>query len=162
MAKPLSPAQRAAILAEIQGGSTNRAAIARKHGVSGWTVGKIAKDAGITDAFSRENTKNATRAREADSASRRAALAAALLDDVDFLRAKFRQEWTKTVVIPGVGTDKVEADSVEIATGLQRLMTSVGIALDKHVVLDKHDSDDSAGAAVDAWLRHVMGGTTPM
>lgn len=151
--------KRQAILDAIRAGAGYRARadIAREFEVSGDTVRRIAEEAGITDAFVRTMTKTATRAREADSAARRAEISSGLLDDVAFFRAKFRQDWSKTVVIPGVGAQKVVADDAEIATGLQRLMTSVGIAVDKHVLLDKHDADDSGGAAVDTWLRHVMG-----
>lgn len=161
MPKPLDPETREAIRADVEAGELSRAAIGRKHGVSGWTVGNIAKQAGIDDPFSREKTKNATRARVADNASRRAELATAMLDDVEFLRSMYRQEWTKTVVVPGVGERRVEADTAEIAAGLQRLVTAVGITMDKHLTYDKYDSDDSGATAVDTWLRAMLGGQTP-
>lgn len=159
MPKPLDPAKREAILRGIRSGDERSAgSIAREHGVARSTVMKIATDEGIDDAFDRTKTKTATRAKTADNASRRAELAAAMLDDVDFLRAKFRQDWTKTVVVPGIGERTVEADTAEVATGLQRLMTAIGIATDKHLVLEKHDAaDESGGAAVDTWLRNILG-----
>lgn len=157
MPKPIPQDKRDAILADVNAGDLSRAAIGRKHEVSGWTVGNIAREAGLINAFSRESTKNATRARVADSAERRARIAADLLDDVEFLRAKFRQDWTKTVVVPGVGASTVEADSAEIATGLQRLMTSVGIALDKHIALEKHDAGDDGVAGAVSTIEQIMG-----
>ena len=158
----LADAQRQAIADDIQAtagqpdGSVRK--IATRHDVSTATVRRIAKAAGLEDAWSRDSTKNATRARVADAAERRAQLAAAMLDDVAFLRDKFRQDWTKTVVVPGVGTSTVEADSAEVATGLQRLMTAVGIAIDKHVALDKHDSADTGADDAKSMLLGVADG----
>lgn len=143
MAPKLSDTERQAIRADIEAGELSRNAIALKHNRSLGTVTRIAQAEIGDTAFDRSKTKHATRAREADSAARRAGITAALLDDVDFFRDKFRQDWTKTLVVPGAGTARVEADSAEIATGLQRLMTSVGIALDKHMALDKHDAGDA-------------------
>jgi hypothetical protein len=158
MAKQVSDTEREAILADIHTGELSRNAIARKHGRSVGTITNIAAAAGLSEsAFDRSASKAATCARKADSSARRAEIASGLLDDVAFFRAKFRQGWSKTVVVPGVGAQKVEADDAEIATGLQRLMTSVGIAVDKHMALEKHDHDDRGGAAVDSWLRHIMG-----
>lgn len=144
MAKKVSDTEREAILDDIRAGELSRNAIARKYERSVGTITNIAATAGLSEtAFDRSASKAATRARIADSAARRAEIAVGLLDDVAFFRAKFRQEWSKTVVVPGVGAQRVEADSAEIATGLQRLMTSVGIAVDKHMALEKHDSGDA-------------------
>lgn len=164
MAKRLPEEKRQAILDAIEAGvgSRARADIAREFEVSGDTVRRIAEEAGITDAFVRTMTKTATRAREADSAARRSEIAAGLLDDVAFFRAKFRQEWSKTVVVPGVGAQRVEADDAEVATGLQRLMTSVGIAVDKHMALEKHDSGDTGAEDAKSMLLGVAEGLKSM
>jgi hypothetical protein len=96
--KPLDAAVRAAILTDIRAGTLSRNAIARAHGVSAGTVSNIARDAQLTTAFDRSQTVQATRAREADTASaradlaaRRTALAEALQDDAERLRVQLWQ-----------------------------------------------------------------------
>jgi len=42
-------------------------------------------------------------------------------------------------------------------TDIRNLMTSFGIALDKHLKLDDHDAEDGDGAAVDRWLAETVG-----
>lgn len=67
---------RAAILADIRTGKLSRNAIARTHAVSVGTVTNIARTAGLTQAFDRSQTHQATRAREVDAAAIRADLTA--------------------------------------------------------------------------------------
>lgn len=159
MAKPVTDHEREAILVDVNAGKLSRNAIARKHRRSVGTITNIVRDAGLAEtAFDRSVTENATRARAVDNASRRERLVSDLLDDVALFRGMFRQEWRKTVVVPGVGEVGVEADSVEIATGLQRLMTSVGIAVDKHVALEKYDAGDQGADDAKSMLLGVADG----
>lgn len=76
MPRPLAADKRAAILTDIRAGELSRNAIARKHSVSVGSVTNIAKKAEEHTAFDRSQTVQATRAREADTASVRASLAA--------------------------------------------------------------------------------------
>lgn len=75
MPAPIPDDTRAAILDDIKTRQKSCRGIARDHGVSTATVRKIAKDNGITDAFSREQTIHATRARQADIGDLRSRLA---------------------------------------------------------------------------------------
>jgi transposase-like protein len=149
---------RQAILADIEahGGSTR--AIAAKHGVSDGVVRKIAREAGITDAWSREHTENATRARQADLRAMRAQIAADLLGDVARLRDR---AWSEYVVPMGVGGKDggIELVRLELPPlgDVRNAYTSIGIALDKSLRLEQHDADVQGLAAVDAWLREMMG-----
>jgi hypothetical protein len=77
---PITAEQRDQIVALAQQGMT-RNAIAKETDVSAGTVTKYARLAGIS--FDRSKTKAATSARQADSAERRATLAARILDGVD-------------------------------------------------------------------------------
>lgn len=128
---------RAAILADITAGQKSRAQIGRDHGVSPQTVKNIANEHGIDQPFSREKTKNATEAAVIDAKARRAALASDALDGATTALATLR--------------DRIEGMSD------RDLITLFGVATDKHVNLDRHDSDTHGLAAVDAWLQHMMG-----
>lgn len=75
MPPPLDPAKRAAILADIQAGNASCRGIARAHDVSRTTVSQIAKDAGLNEAFGRQQTKKATEAAQVDHKARLVAIA---------------------------------------------------------------------------------------
>jgi hypothetical protein len=140
---PLDPAKRAAILADIRAGTLSRNAIARKHDVAASTVTKLAKDTGDTTAFDRSQTEKATRAQEADSRSRRAELAAALLDDAAKLRARAWEPYT-VVVGTAQGAERVTLDLPPLGD-VRSAYTSIGIVVDKHLALDRHDHAGGAG-----------------
>ncbi len=71
----ISPGRRDAILGDIRAGGKSVRTLAREHGVSTATIQRVAKSAGIDDAWSRDKTKKATEARQADHASVLAVLA---------------------------------------------------------------------------------------
>lgn len=127
MPAPLPDDKRAAILADIKAGDGTCRGIARKHGVSDATVRKIAKDNGITDAFSRAQTENATRAVIADNAARRARLAQRL------------------VTLAELSLDRAVAELSE--TTARDAAVVLGIAVDKHIALERHDSGADADQA---------------
>jgi|ADGO01.1.fsa_nt_gi hypothetical protein len=145
MPAPIPEHTKQAILDDIKAGDGTCRGIARKHGVSDATVRKIAKQAGITNAFAREHTENATRARQADMAAQRAQIAADLLTDVQRLR---KRAWdTYQVIANGPdGPETITLDQPPLRD-VQAAYTSVGIALDKHLALVKHDSDPGIDAA---------------
>jgi transposase-like protein len=132
--------KRAAILAEIKAGEKSRNQIARDHDVSVGSVTNIARAAGMTDAFDRSSVENATRAVVADNRSRRAALASALLDDADKLRAR---AWGKYEYYERgqFGPELVSLDKPPLRDAKEAYV-ALGIALDKHVVLERHDATD--------------------
>lgn len=136
MPPPIPDTKRAQILGDIKAGGTCRG-IARQHGVSRTTVSKLAQDAGLDDAFGRQQTKKATAASVADSASRRAKLAENLIK---------LAELSMDQAVAELG----EASARDAAVVL-------GIAVDKHRALVDMDRDPEGLAAVDAWLRGVTG-----
>jgi hypothetical protein len=145
MAAPITARKRSAILKAIKAGGSSRAQIARDHKVSGSTVSKIAKEAGIEAPFDRAHTKNATQARTVDMAARRAELAELLLGDAFKLRDRV---WDKYQVV-SFGPDGPEIAYLNLppAKDTQCLMASVGIAIDKHLVITKHDADPGTDSA---------------
>lgn len=136
MPPPLDPQLRAAIAEAIKAGG-KRNEIAREHGVSPSTVSKIARDDGLTSAFDRTQTKNATEAARADNAARRAQLA------------------EKLIALAELSMDQVIAELGEASA--RDAAVVLGIAVDKHRQLVDMDRDPEGLAAVDAWLRGVTG-----
>lgn len=158
MPKPLSSRKREAIITDIQAGTRARNQIARDHGVSPSTVTKIARDEGITTAFDRTQTAKATRAREDDCRALRAQLKLDLLADAQRFRSR---AWSRYQVVVGTpeGAQIVDLDLPPLQDQ-RAAYTAIGIAVDKTVRIEQHDSDDSGGlAAVDAWLRDLTGGS---
>lgn len=124
----------------------------RSTGIPAKTIASWAGRSGMqTDAAS--NTEHATRTAAASIATRKAALAQALLDDIDMLRGRMRAAHIerKIVTLSGglhdQGTWKVaEVEHPSIPTGdLKALVTSVAILVDKVNVLAPTDSLPSAG-----------------
>jgi hypothetical protein len=136
---PLDDQVRAAILIDIEARQLGRNAIARKHGVGLGTVSDIAKAAGIHDAFDRTRTARATADRQADMRSRRATMAEDALDDAERIRDRFFDAYTVVVTGP-TGSDTITLD-VPDAASLRNLVTSYAVLIDKHIALDRHDSD---------------------
>lgn len=132
--------KRAAILDDIKARSSSCRGLAKAHGVSTALIRSIAAEAGITDAFSRENQENATRAVVADNRSRRAKLASDLLDDAEL----FRQRAWSSYSYYERGTDGPELVVLEKPPlkEAKEAYVAIGIALDKHAMLEKHDSTD--------------------
>ncbi|MEU7978235.1 hypothetical protein AB0B63_06855 [Micromonospora sp. NPDC049081] len=136
---------RAAILADINTGTKGRNQIARDHNVSVSTVTNIAKAAGATDAFDRSQTEKATRAVMEDSRSRRAKLAAALLDDAE----RFRERaWsTYTYYERGVeGPELVSLDKPPLKDAKEAYV-AIGISIQRHLDLEKFDADRGSEGA---------------
>lgn len=155
MPAPVDAAVRAAVEAElVRGTDRSRAAIAREAGVSTRTVQRWAEALGLTDPWSTADTAAATAA----ATDRRRALRSQLADEllqveVPMLRERMRTPMRKTILVGrGMGEqtpELVDEDDAVVARGLQSLITSVGIAVDKTIAIDKHDhvdaGDDAAG-----------------
>lgn len=143
MPRPLAADKRAAILKDIQAGKLSAHAIAKKHGVAQSTVSRIAgKDVGDA-AFDRSQTQKATRAVEIDNRARRAIIATELLNDVAHLRER---AWSPYTVAMGtaMGVEKVTLDLPPLGE-VRSAYTAIGIVLDKHIALDRHDNSGVAG-----------------
>lgn len=146
MPAPLPDDKRAAILADIKAGTGTCRGIARKHGVSRSTVSKIASDAGLTDAFGRQQTKAATEARIADAAAERASLST---DSLAAARAALAHMYE--------ALSKASARDAAVI---------FGIFVDKHLALERHDSGadvDQAASLLGAILSDLQArhGDTP-
>lgn len=151
MSKPLPPKKRDEILADIQAGEKGRNEIARDHGVSTSTVTGIAKDAGITDAFDRTATEKATRAREVDCKALREQLKLDMLLDAQRLRQRAWAPYQVVVSTPQ-GAEVVTLTEPPL-NEVRAAYTAVGIAIDKSLVLERHDSGsgtDGAKSMLDA------------
>jgi hypothetical protein len=125
--RALDDKTRAAILNDIKAGDKSCRGIAADHGVSRTAVSKIAKDAGIADAFGRQKTKKATEAHVADGKAARALEAAESITAAAWLRQQIR-------------TAKNGRDA-------QGWATAYGIMSDKHMAFEKYDSDNGTGEA---------------
>lgn len=158
---PVTDAERDRVR-ELHGQGWARARIARDIGRSASTVGRIGEQLGLT--WDRSRTEQATRAAQVDLAARRAELAALLLDDAFRLRVKMYEPVIVYDFVKGGGERAGEFVSHELLTppysDIRQIMTTVAIAIDKHVALVKVDQDTAGVSAVDAWLRGLLGDAT--
>lgn len=155
MPRPTPPKKRAAIIADIRLGTRSAGQIARDHGVAQSTVSRIAGQEGLS--FDRSITKRATEAVVADAKARRAEISRKFLEKADKLLDQMEQPH---IVFNIGGKDNVYTEHLMDApptADIRNLMTSAAIAFDKHMAADRHDNDDQGLAAVDAWLRTMLG-----
>ncbi|MFJ2029442.1 hypothetical protein [Streptosporangium sp. NPDC087985] len=154
MPPPLDPELKAAILESIKAGGTCRG-IARSADVSPSTVAKIARENGL--GFERTQTKNATEAKVADNAALRASTSRRFLVKANELLDQMDGEHT---VFNFGGKDNTFNSKVlpkPPVSDLRNLMTAAAVAIDKHLVIEKHDNSGESHAAVDAWLTEMTG-----
>jgi hypothetical protein len=150
---PVTDAERDRV-AELHAQGQSRAQIGRELGRSPNTIGRIATAAGLS--WDRTATADATRARQVDLAARRAELAALLLHDAFTLRERL---YAATIVYAFTKDgDYVEHTLPSPPSGdLRNTMTTIAVAIDKHLALVKVDVDSTGKAAVDAWLSDMLG-----
>jgi transposase-like protein len=135
---------RAAILADIQAGQKSCRGIARDHDVSDATVRKIAHENGITDAFTREQTKKATEARRADMAAERTQVSALFLRRS---REALESMDKPHLVYSFGGRDNTYSEHVldrPPTADMRNLMVVAGVGLQRHLDVEKHDSGDNS------------------
>ncbi|HEY8590198.1 MAG TPA: hypothetical protein VIL55_11665 [Naasia sp.] len=147
MPAPIPDDERAAILDDIRAGQLSRNAIARKHKRSVGLVTKLAHEDRGADAFDRSHTEKATRARRTDLAAARAELAERWLHLANEL---LDQTGAPYLVHAFAGKDGVfrQRELPRPPSGdLRNLVTSAAVATDKHLVLERHDTDDGVDAA---------------
>ena len=150
-------AKTRAHMVELYRAGQSFTAVARETGRAKTTVAKILHDE-IPDEIRAPSTAQAVavEARRATAKDRRAAISEGLLDDVEELR---RRLWERPQV---VGLDDDDLPIIAVAPNepreIQRLMTSIGIAIDKHLVIVRHDSDDKALPEVDQYLEAMLNG----
>lgn len=153
--RPLDDYKRAAILEDIRAGEKSCRGIAAEHAVSASTVGKIARENGL--GFERAKTKNATEAKRADNAALRATTSRRLLEKANQLLDQMESEH---LVFNFGGKDNTYNSKVlpkPPVSDLRNLMTAAAVAIDKHLVIEKHDNSGESHAAVDSWLSEMTG-----
>lgn len=143
-AERVTDAERERIL-ELHGQGMSRNDIAREVNRSGDVVSRTVRDAGL--AFDRSGqVAAATAAKQADNRAKRAQLANDLLEDAQKLRAKL---WAPALVYNFGGKDNTYTERTHDepdASAKLKLMQAVGVAVDRSLKIDEHDS----GAGVDA------------
>jgi transposase len=130
--------------------------IARRIGRGQRTVSVIAARLDLT--FDVTMTEEATRHRVAQLAEKRAILADALTDDALRLTA---QMWEPAVVFNIGGKDNEYTEQAvpePPAADKRALMAAATAAAAQSLRLVPPETDDQGFAAVDAWLRNMMGG----
>lgn len=129
--------------------------IARALGVARSTVSRWCAAADPPVTFDRARTRAATEARTEDAKARRARISDGLLDDVETLRAQLFTERTR--VHYSVTGGRQEYTAPPTPDEIRNLVVSLGVLLDKHIVLARHDSDDRDMPAVDQWIAAMLG-----
>lgn len=146
--------KRTAILTGIKAGGTCRG-IAREHKVSPDTVRRIAAEGGIEQPFARTNTKNATEAKKADNAALRATTSRRFLEECN----RFLDDLHKPHLVWNFGGKDNTFNSKELpapsTADKRNLIVSAATAIDKHLVIEKHDNSGESHAAVDQWLTEM-------
>jgi hypothetical protein len=134
----------------------SRNAVAKATGVSTWSVSKICAEAKPAITFDRTAIAVAAEARTIDLKALRVSASSDLL--VDFGRLRERA-WSPYTVKTTDGNGTVISYEVEErpARDMKDLYLAMAIVLDKHMVLDKYDSDARDLPAVDAWMAEVLG-----
>ncbi|MBK3563212.1 MULTISPECIES: helix-turn-helix domain-containing protein [unclassified Streptomyces] len=143
---------------ELHAAGKGRNEIAAELGRSGRTISEIAKGLGLSFARAAE-VRQATEIRQADLADRRARFAVELQDLAEREIKKINQpyeywDWG------GKEHDFDTHVAPEPTPGDKRaLMATVATALDRSLKLAPPEQDAEGLAAVDAWLKGMMGGT---
>lgn len=148
---PLTDATKAKIRKLARTGTMSRNAVARECGVSPTTVARVCAAAKPPITFDRTATAQATEAKLVDLKVRRAALSQRAVDEVDRLFGLLTTpheitHWDKDGFIHRAQIELPSSGDVK------NYATAIGILLDKHLALVKHDSDDRDKPAVDKWL----------
>jgi hypothetical protein len=140
---------------ELHAQGFGRNQIAIELGRSAGTVTTIAKQLGLS--FDRSETAAATEAKVQDAKAIRAQLAIDLLSDARRLR---EQLWQPALVYSFGGRDNTYAetwqDKPDFASQL-KIVQAAKAALDGVLRIEAHDADTQGLAAVDAWLRDMIG-----
>lgn len=150
----ISDETRQAIAADIRA-ELPRNQIARKYDVSSSTVTLIARENGLT--FDRSMTKRATEARITDAAALRAETSMRFLHKAGELISMMDGEYLAYSFGGRDNTYNEHRLDRPPDSALRNLMVTAATAFDKHLAADRHDSDEHGLAAVDTWLRDMLG-----
>lgn len=134
---------RQAIIDQVKAGGTCRG-IARETGVSTDSVRRVAREAGLTEAFSRELTKKATAAKQVDHKARLVALAGRYAGLAEMVLASFEamtpEDWAHSsmhsrAILAGVAADKAR-DLAPDDSGAEQVISGLGRLFDQ--LIDRH------------------------
>lgn len=156
-AKPVTDQERQRVR-ELHAEGKGRNEIAEILGRGGRTISNIAKDLGLSFARASE-VRQATEIRQADLADRRASLAQRLQEVAERELEKINAphtywDWG------GKDHDFDTYDAPEPTPSDKRaLMGVVATAVDRSLKLSPPEQDTEGLAAVDAWLKGMMGGS---
>lgn len=154
--RPVDSKTRARVRRLAREGQT-RNAIAKAVGISASTVTRICAEAKPPIAFDRSATKAAVEARTIDLKAKRTEISQMAVAEVSRL---FKLLTAEHEVIHWDKEGYMHRGTIDRPTSgdIKNYATSIGILVDKHLVLVKADSDDRDLPAVDAWLAAMMGG----
>jgi len=156
-ARPVTDEERQRVR-ELHAEGKGRNEIAKILGRGGRTISDIAQSLGLSFGRAAE-VRQATEIRQADLAARRAAFAIRLQDIAEAEAAKINAphtywDWG------GKEHDFDTHDAPEPTPGDKRaLMALVATAVDRSMKLAPPEQDTEGLAAVDAWLKGMMGGS---
>lgn len=157
MAAPVTDEEREQIRA-LHAQGLGRNEIARRLGRGTRTISVHAEAMGLV-FDNAEMTETATRVRSADLAEKRTILANALTDDALRLTEQLWQP-AKIYNFGGKDNDYNERDVSEPPPDAKRaLMLTAAAAIDRSLKLVPIEIDQQGLAAVDQWLRGMMGGS---
>lgn len=159
---PLSAEMREAIRADLEAtlgtpqGSMRL--VASRHGVSESTVRKVRDEAGLmSSADAQAKTKNAVESARLNNAARRAAIAKRLLDVAD----QALDDMDRAAFVFNIGgkdnTYTQHPVDKPVFADRRQLVTIAAIALDKHAMLEKIDTDVAGGSDMDRFLEALAG-----
>lgn len=155
MPSPIPEETKRAVLEDLEAENGSTRDIAERYGISPASVSRIGSAAGI--ALDRSKTKNATEAAVADAAASRVLLSKRFLAEAHNALDALHQPHT-AFNFGGKDNTYAEKKLPEPPTGDKRnLMIIAATAADKHMQLDRHDSDTTGLAAVDSWLLFMSG-----
>lgn len=153
--RPITDEDRDAIR-RLHAQGLGRNAIAKELRRSGRTISNLAADMGLS--FERgPEVAAATAARTADLAALRAQLALDLTYDAMKLRA---QMWQPAKIWNFGGKDNTYEEMPVLeppADAKRALMGTAGMAIDRSLKLSPPETDQQGLAAVDAWLKGMLG-----
>ncbi len=128
----------------------SRNAIAKDVGVSPSTVSRICAEATPPITFDRSATAVAVQAVQMDHKAERARISTRLIQEIVGLLTLMHAPHVVVGWYEGSASEHVLDRPT--SGDVKNYMTTIGIALDKHLALVKHDSDDRDKPAVDKWL----------
>ena len=155
MAKPLTNTERQAIIDALNAG-TPYAQIVKTTGRGKSTISRIAKEIG--HQAGRSNLARAQESRSAYTAERRAKIAERLTEEAERLLDELRKPWLAYNIGGKDNTFTGKVLPEPSTTAKRELIQAIRDATRTVIDIDRHDNRaDEGGAAVDDWLRDMIG-----